>query len=199
MNWRRLTVRTSRSLAALSAVGVADMACAAEGEAGHGYAGTAGDLVFWSIVAFVVFVLAIRKLGWGSLVSNMASREQTIAGLVADAERAQRDAEEFLHEHRGRLEAIDETTRELLAEAGRDAQYTRDLILTEARAEAETLRQRALREISRARDQALDEIFNTLTDRVTEATQQQLATRLTATDQNRLIEESLAALTTQRA
>jgi hypothetical protein len=38
-----------------------------------------------------------------------------------------------------------------------------------------------------------------LTDRVTDSTQQRLATRLTATDQNRLIDEALASLTKQRA
>ena len=194
MNLSRLTARIIATLAAFSAAG--GVACAAEEGA---YAGIAGDLVFWSIVTFVVFILAIRKLGWGSFVGNMTSREHTIVGLIADAERTQREAEQVLREHRGRLEAIDETTRELLAEARRDAQYTRELILTEARAEAETLRHRALREISRARDQALDEIFDTLTDRVTETTQQRLVTRLTATDQNRLIDEALASLTTQRA
>ena len=194
MNWRRLTARIFATFAAFLAAG--GVACAADDGA---YPGIAGDLVFWSIVTFVVFILAIRKLGWGSFVGSMTTREQTIAGLVGDAERTQQEAEQILHEHRGRLEAIDETTRELVAEARRDAQYTRELILSEARAEADTLRQRALREINRARDQALDEIFDTLTDRVTETTQQRLVTRLTATDQNRLIDEALASLTTQRA
>jgi F-type H+-transporting ATPase subunit b len=193
----RIATRCSAALAALSAACSASILHAAEDS--HGEYTLRGDLAFWSLVVFILFVIVVRKLGWGSFVNGLSTREQREAALIVEAERTERDALELLQEHKGRLEAIDETTRELLAEARRDAQYTRELIVSEARTEAEMLRQRALREISRARDQALDEIFDTLTDRVTDTTQLRLATRLTATDQNRLIDEALASLTTQRA
>jgi F-type H+-transporting ATPase subunit b len=177
--------------------------CGAAGDAAgteaHGYGGLSSDLPFWGIVAFVGFALAIKFLGWDALTSNMQTREDHERRLIADAEQTRSQADEVRREHRGRLEAVDEEIREVIDEAHRDADSTRQDILEVARHEAEVYRQRAVTEISRARDQALDGIFNTLTDRVTDSTQQRLATRLTATDQNRLIDEALASLTTQRA
>jgi F-type H+-transporting ATPase subunit b len=171
----------------------------AAGDEAHAYGGLSTDLPFWGILAFVGFLVAIKFLGWDSLTSNMKLREEHERGLIKAAEQTRREADEERREHLGRLEAVDEEIREVVDEAHRDAAHTREDILSVARHEADVYRQRALTEISRARDQALDEIFNTLTDRVTDATQQRLVTRLTTTDQNRLIEEALASLTTQRA
>lgn len=194
--------RTVAYVAALLLVAIAAPCRAAgdaAGEEAHTYGGLSTDLPFWGILAFVGFLLAIKFLGWDSLTSNMNSREEHERGLINAAEQTRREADDERREHLGRLEAVDEEVREVIDEAHRDADSTRQDILEVARHEAEVYRQRALTEISRARDQALDEIFNTLTDRVTESTQQRLVSRLTPTDQNRLIDEALASLTTQRA
>ncbi len=197
MQFKPTTSRIA-SAAAFLAAGGAKVACAAEAGAHH-YPGISGDLVFWSIVTFVVFVLAIRKLGWSNFVSGLNTRGEREAALVAEAEKTHRDAQQVVHEHTGRLEAVDETIREMLAEAQRDAQHTRQEILEVARHEAETLRQRARREIQRTRDQALDGIFDTLTSRVAEATQRRLASRMGPADHQRLIDEALSQFESQRA
>lgn len=197
MTFQRLTVRRLAWLSAFVAGSSAAVVRAAE--AGHEEYQFRSDLAFWSLVTFLLFVWVIRKLGWGSFVDGLTAREQREASLVARAEQTNRDAQELLREHKGRMEAIDEEVRELIAEAHRDAEYTRGDILAIASQEADTLRQRALTEIQRTRDQALDEIFSTLTARVASATEQRLAARLTPGDQNRLIEEALSQFATQRA
>jgi F-type H+-transporting ATPase subunit b len=173
------------------ALGWAGVACAAE----HDYT-FAGDLAFWEIPTFILFILLIRKLGWGSFASGMDDREAKENRLIDEAEQARREAEELLRDHKGRMEAVDEEIRELIAEAHRDAGHTRTEIIEAARREAETLRKRALNEIARARDQSLDEIFDIVNERVIAATEERLATRLTADDQNRLVEQALAQFET---
>ena len=189
MHHRHNPVRLVTRLTAMScALGWTGILCAADGEP---YSWR-GDLSLWSIPVFILFILAIRKLGWDSLVSGMNDREAEENRLIGEAEQARREAEELLRDHKGRLEAIDEDIRELIAEAHRDAEHTKQDIIATARRESETMRNRALHEIARARDQSLDEIFVTLNERVITATEERLSKQLTADHQSRLVEEALA-------
>jgi F-type H+-transporting ATPase subunit b len=160
-------------------------------EEGSGYQFRA-DLAFWSLVTFLGLVVAIKKLGWDGLVSGLAERERTENEAIALAEEKNRQAQDELRDRRGQLEAIDETTGEVIAEAHRDAERTQSDILASARHEAETLKRRALREIERTRDQSLKGLFDAMALRVVERTEQRLAQTLTPADQERLMDESLA-------
>ncbi len=58
-----------------------------------------------------------------------------------------------MKEHKGRLEAVEETVKGIVAEGRRDAETTKASILKQAEAEAEAIKNRALAEINRAKDQ----------------------------------------------
>ena len=169
--------------------------CLAAEEGGEGHGGIGGDLAFWSLVTFVGFVWVIRKLGWKGFVDGLNDRERLENEAIADAEGKNRDAQQHLSDRKGELEAIDETTREFIEEAHRDADRTRTDIVAAATTEAETLKRRALREIERTRDQSLKELFDTMAQRVVERTEQRLQETLTDADQERLMDESLAQFT----
>lgn len=157
------------------------------------------DLPFWGLVTFLGFLWVLKKLGWQPLVSGMAEREHKENEAIALAEDKNRRAQQDLIERKGELEAIDETTREFIEEAHRDAQRTRSDIVASARGEAETLKRRALREIERTRDQSLKGLFDAMALRVIERTEQRLAETLTPEDQQRLMDESLTEFTTTAA
>lgn len=149
------------------------------------------DTAFWSLVTFVLFVLVVRKLGWGSFVSAMSEREQREAELIAAAENANREARELLTEQQGRMEALDETLQAIRQEAQRDAESTRESIAEAARAEAEAVNRRTEREIERSRDQALNELFESLADKVVERTEEGLRTGLKTADQEQLVDQAV--------
>lgn len=153
------------------------------------------DLPFWGLVTFLGFLWVLKKVGWEPLVSGMAERERKEKEAITLAEEKNRQAQQDLIERKGELEAIDETTREFIEEAHRDAERTRSDIVDSARSEAETLKRRALREIERTRDQSLKGLFDAMALRVIERTEQRLAESLTAEDQQRLMDESLAEFT----
>lgn len=153
------------------------------------------DLPLWGLVTFLGFLWVLKKLGWEPLVSGMAERERKENEAILLAEEKNRQSQQDLIERKGQLEAIDETTREFIDEAHRDAERTRSDIVDSARSEAETLKRRALREIERTRDQSLKGLFDAMAMRVIERTQQRLAQTLTADDQQRLLDESLAEFT----
>lgn len=164
---------------------------AAEDAGGHGGSGIQGDLAFWSLVTFAGFVIVVRKVGWHGFVDGLTERERLINEAIAEAEGKNRASQQELIERKGQLEAVDETTRGFIEEAHRDARRTQADIVASATSEAETLKRRALRDIERTRDQSLKGLFDVMTQRVIERTEERLRETLTASDQERLMDESL--------
>jgi len=188
---RRITI----ALVALLATPVVAVAA----EEGHHAEGIWYDLPFWGLVTFVGFVFVLKKLGWQPFVDGLAERERKEAEYIAEAEGKNREAQQLLIERKGQIEAIDETAREFIEEAHRDAERTRSDIVAAASSEAEAIKRRSLREIERTRDQSLKEVFDAMALRVVERTEQRLAESLTAEDQQRLMDESLAQFTASSA
>ncbi len=154
------------------------------------------DLPLWGLVAFIGFVWAFKKLGlWDSLLLNMKEREEITKNEISSAENHLTSARSMLSNYKGQLEAMDETIKATLAEAGRDAEHTHQEILDVAAKEAAAASERALHEINRVRDQSLLEIFSSMADKVAQATEATVRQKLSNDDQDRLIDETLNQLT----
>lgn len=159
---------------------------------GHGKYTIWNDLPLWSAIAFIGFVAAIFKLGlWDSLTSNMSKREAAERGAISTAEGHLTEAQTLLRSAKGRIEALDESVRETLAEGQRDAQYTRDEFIRLAEKEAAASVERARYEVERVKNQSLNDLFESLADKVATVTEQRLKGGLQADDQRRLIETML--------
>ena len=167
-------------------------------EAGeHGSGGLWDNLPFWGLVAFLGFLYAIRKLGWNALVTGMQEREENELRLIGEAEQLRQQALEQLRHYQGLMEAVDEHVREALAEAGRDADHTRNDIRAVAQREAQLVRQRAEVEIERVRSQSLSDIFEATVDRIVREAEARIRTRLSPTAQQKLIDAAVAEFTQQ--
>lgn len=153
------------------------------------------DLAAWTLVTFVIFVLVLGKFAWGPLVEGLDRRETNLLQHLADAESARAQAERMLASHSEKLDKVQEEIRELLAEARRDAEHTKSDIVATAQKEAEASRQRAVQEIERARDQALDELFAHMGRCVSQATEEVIGRSLSGPDHERLIQEALTKVT----
>jgi|GEM_PF-3553809 F0F1-type ATP synthase, subunit b len=162
---------------------------------GHGEYSFWADLPFWSLIAFIGFVAAIKGLGlWDLLLNNMSEREKAELNAIAAAESLLDQARNELRQAKGRIESLDETIRETLAEAQRDAETTRAQIQAVAQREAQAAVDRATLEITRVRDQSLDEIFETLSSKVADLTEARLRSDLQSDDHDRLISSMLEEL-----
>ena len=188
-------------LAALSAADEAHGA-AAHGEAGeHDAEGVPQlpanpnvDLAVWSAVTFLVFLFVLKKLAWKPLIDGMNAREGKIRQDIADAEGNRLKAEAMLHDYEARLAKSAEEVKAILAEARRDADHAKQEILATAEKESGAMRQRAVAEIERARDQALGDLFDFVSKNVMQATEQVVGRSLTGADQERLVREALSSL-----
>ncbi len=152
------------------------------------------DLALWSAVTFLIFLCLLGRYAWKPLIAALDEREGQIRGDIAAAESARLKAEQMLAEHSKRLAKVQDEMRELLAEARRDAEHVKQEIVSEAQKEAEAAKERAVQEIARARDSALKDLFDVMATEVAQATEHVLGRSVNAADQDRLIDEALAAV-----
>ncbi len=151
-----------------------------------------GDLAIYTFLVFGLLLALLYKFAWGPVTEGLERREASIRDNIAGAEAARLKAEKMLAEHAAKLEKVQDEVREILAEARRDAEHTKNDIVATAQKEADANRLRAVQEIERARDQAVDDLFGHMAKCVNEATEQVIGRALTGADNDRLIEEALS-------
>ena len=150
------------------------------------------DLALWSGIVFLLFLGTLTLLAWKPATKGLDAREDRIRGDLAAAERHRLDSERLMKQHSAEMAKAQDSVKEILAEARRDAEVAKANILAEADAAAKAREHRAVTEIARAKDQALAELFDTYNDRVAAATETVLGRGLTDADQRRLIDEAVA-------
>lgn len=153
-----------------------------------------GDLALWSAVTFLVFLFVLKKLAWKPLIDGMNAREAKIRQDIADAESHRAKSETLFREYEAKLAKAQEEVKGILTEARKDAETAKADIIATAEKESAALRQRAVSEIDRARDQAIGELFDFVSKNVMQATEQIVGRSLTGPDQERLVQEALANL-----
>src|SRR5450432_2067002 len=116
----------------------------------------------------------LHRFAWGPIAEGLEKREASIHDNIAAAESSRIKAEKMLADHAAKLDKVQDEVREILAEAKRDADHTKTEIIATAQKEAEATRERAVHDIERARDQALDDLFGHMAKVVGEATEQVL-------------------------
>jgi F-type H+-transporting ATPase subunit b len=156
------------------------------------------DLALWSAITFVIFLFVLSKFAWGPLNNALEQREAKIKQDIADAESSRLKAEALLREHESRLAKVQDEVKEILAEARRDAEHTKQEIMAIAQREAEASRQRAVADIRQAKDTALAELFDFVSGNVMQATERVLQRSLSSDDQERLVREALSELNVRR-
>ncbi len=154
------------------------------------------DLAVYSLIVFVVLMAILTTFAWGPLMGAIDAREAAIRQSIESAEETHRRAEAMLAEHARRLDAVQDEVREILAEARRDAEHTKNEIVASAQKESQLLTQRSLEEIGRARDQALDELFHSMSNSVASAAETVIGRSLSDDDRRRLVSEALNSLST---
>lgn len=150
------------------------------------------NLVLWSVVTFVVFLVVLKQAAWGPLVDGLNKREAHYQKLLTDAQHDRDAAIKMLAEYDQKLKTAESKVGEIIAEARRDADATKADIIATAQREAELTRKRALDDISRAKDHAVNELFSHMQANVLAATERVLARSLSDSDHQRLIDEALA-------
>ncbi len=175
--------------------GLAVLLAAAEG--GRGGAEVSpldfkADLAIWTAVVFLVLLTVLWKFAWGPIAQGLDRREQGIAGQIARAEEANRQARQLLDQYQQKLAGSQDEVREILVQARRDAEKVGRDILDQAKAGAQTEHERAIEEIEAATADALKELGKMSASLAVELAGKIVRAELTPDSHARLITQAVA-------
>jgi len=147
-----------------------------------------------TIVIFVCLFAILAKVGWKPIMTGLQARENAIRDSIEAAKKAQEDAARTTRDLEAKMSEVQRQAAAQLTQAKADAQRIADTIRAQAETESAALKDRTLREIQAAKQQAVTEINNHAAELATAVARKILQRNVTADDQQRLVEESLTAM-----
>jgi len=148
----------------------------------------------WVLIIFLVLLGILYPTAWKNVLAGLKAREERIRKDIADAEAARARAEATLKEYNAQLATAETRVRDMLTKATADGEAIAAGIRTRAQQEAEDTKERALRDIDAARDQAVAEIHEVAAVLATSVAEKILRRELNAEDQRDLVAQSLEEL-----
>ena len=152
------------------------------------------DLGVWTLIVFLVLVLVLYKFAWGPMLEGLTKREERIRGAIADAEKAREEALKLREQLQREIDRAHEKVAEIMAEAHRNAGGLKDEMVAKARTEIQAERDRLIRELNTARDQALAELWNRQADLATLIAEKVVGRSLGTADHRRFVDEAMTEL-----
>jgi F-type H+-transporting ATPase subunit b len=113
-------------------------------------------LSVWTLVVFGALVFLLGRYAWGPILRTVEAREKGIQSTLDEAAARNAEAARLLAEHKEQLADARRQANDLMAEGKAAGQTLRREIEEKARAEAQSMVERARREIERERDAALE-------------------------------------------
>jgi F-type H+-transporting ATPase subunit b len=149
------------------------------------------DLAIWTLVVFLVLFGLLSYFAWPQIAAALDERERKITDNIAAAEAQLADAKRIVADHEAKLAAAAGEVRALLEEARRDAEHTRKAIEEKGRQAAKDELDRAVREIDRAKDGAIQELATQSANVAVDLARQIIRDKLTPDQQSRIVREAL--------
>lgn len=151
-------------------------------------------LLIWTVFNFLIFLFLILKFGLKPMMNALKAREDSIANNLKGAQDANEKAQTMLNESQAKLQ---ETAKEVNALIVKGREQANEII-TNAKLEAEKLRQErldnAVKEIKTAQDIAFVQLKNQIADMVIQATEKVLQEKLNEEKDMELIKKSVEKL-----
>ena len=150
------------------------------------------QVLVWSVVVFLTLLGMLWKFAWGPLMKALEDREHSIQHKIDEADQRLKGAEARVAEYEKRIAGAKEEAATIIAEGKRDVEKVRDEVIAAANAESQRTLERAKREISLAKDAALDELRDRVVGLTAELASKVIEREVKAEDHRRLIDEGIA-------
>ncbi len=152
------------------------------------------DLAIWTGVVFAVLLLVLSKFAWPAISAALEEREKRIESNIAEADAKHEEAKQLLVQYEARLASAADEVRALMEEARRDAEHTKSQILAEAKQLAEQERERAVRDVERAADNAIASLAETSANLAVDLAGKVVKQNISAEQQAELVRDALSRL-----
>jgi F-type H+-transporting ATPase subunit b len=116
------------------------------------------DLALWSAVVFLLLLAVLYKMAWGPLSDGLSKRERHIADQIAQANAANKQAQDLLAIHQSKLADAAQEVRAILDKARNEAEEAARQREAKAEADAKARSERAEKEIAAATSAAAKDL-----------------------------------------
>jgi F-type H+-transporting ATPase subunit b len=156
-------------------------------------------LYIWTIVTFLLLLVAFNKLAWKPLKATLQAREESIQKAIEDARQAKQELQRLQTESAQMLAAARAEADSMLARTRDDANRFRDELKLKAQAEAANVVKNAERQIELETARALQQIRAEAVELSVAIASKILQRNVSPEDNQRLIEETFRQIeSTQR-
>ena len=170
-----------------------------EGEGGGGLYDINTGLSVWTLIVFVSLLFVLGKYAWGPIVDAVDGREKGIQAALDEAADLNAEAARLLDEHREQIADARSQASEIFAEAKVAGDRVRKELEEKARAEAQGIVERALAEIERERDGAIETLRRESVDLVLAAASRLMRESFDQDTDRELVERYLDELVNEGA
>jgi len=169
------------------------VAAAAKKESGGSFLVSPGaGLMIWTLIAFGVTMLILRKYAFPRISEALEKRANAIAESIEHAEQTRKEADDLLREYRERLKEAREQADDIIVRSRKAAEQFEAESKEKAKQEHAEAMERTRKEIQAETRRALDEIRKEVANLTVIATEKVTRKSLDSDDHKRLIEEALA-------
>ncbi|KRK27480.1 F0F1 ATP synthase subunit B [Lactobacillus delbrueckii subsp. delbrueckii DSM 20074 = JCM 1012] len=139
-------------------------------------------------------MLAVKHYAWGPVKDMMEKRRQKVIDDLDQAASDRKKAEILANEREAALKNSRQEATQILSVAKSNAQKTGKQIVSEAKAEASAIRERAKADAAQAKSDALNEARNEVADLSVTIAEKVIAKNLSAADQKDLVDQFIKGL-----
>jgi len=143
----------------------------------------------WMLINFAVLLWLLEKLLFSKLRARTAVKHDSIKSELDKAKAARKEAETVLADVRGKLDGLDKTVAEVLAEAKSRAEGDRTRILAAAEQEATRIRAAARASAEREAESRRRQLEAEIVDRAVARAEELVRARIDMVDQKRMVDE----------
>ncbi|MEO7083770.1 MAG: F0F1 ATP synthase subunit B [Gemmatimonadaceae bacterium] len=182
----------------LSAVFLAGNAAvaAAQAEGGGGLMSLQVNLMFWTLLIFVLLYFILKKLAFGPITAAVEAREKALEDAIEGAKRDRDAAAALLAEHQSKIEAARGDAQKFIADARGIAERMRVDLLEQTRKEQGEMLERARRDIAAERDKAIAQLRREAVDLALAGASKVIEQNLESDKNRQLVESYLASIGT---
>jgi F-type H+-transporting ATPase subunit b len=167
---------------------------AAGGEAGGGLMNIRINLMFWTLLIFVILYVLLRWKAFPAILGAVEQREKALQDAIDAAKRDRDEAQRLLEDHQRQIEAARGEAQKLIADGRAVAEKMRNDMMEQTRQEQQTMLERARREIDTEKERAVAQLRREAVNLAIAGASKVIEQNLDNTKNRQLVEGFLSSL-----
>ena len=175
-------------------------AAAAFAQEGAGHASGGGlmslqlNLMFWTLLIFVILYFILSKFAFGPITAAVEAREKALEEAIEAAKRDREQAAKLLQEHQAQIDAARGEAQKIIADGRSVGEKLRADMVEQTRKEQQDMLERARREIATERDRAIAQLRKEAVDLALAGASKVIEQNLESQKNRQLVESYLSSI-----